>query len=307
MAGAAILRRLDREQCELFTATRSELDLQQKNDVEAWMGDHRIEVVFHAAATVGGILANSTRPADFLYENLMVEANVIHGAWLTGVKKLLFLGSSCIYPKLAPQPLQEESLLTGELEPSNQWYAIAKIAGIKMCQAYRRQHGCDFISVMPTNLYGPGDRYDLHGGHVVAALVMKIHAAKTANMPTVELWGSGSPKREFLFTEDLADACVFAMKHYSGEQFLNVGTGVDMTILELAESLARVIGWKGTFIFDPSKPDGTPRKLMDVSKLRTMGWVAPTPLEQGMEQAYDWFLQNVAPRHAFGSSSTTNG
>ena len=295
MAGSAILRRLEREQCEVFTATRSELDLQQKHDVEAWMADHKIEVVFHAAATVGGILANSTRPADFLYENLMLEANVIHAAWRIGVKKLLFLGSSCIYPKLAPQPMKEEFLLTGELEPSNQWYAIAKIAGIKMCQAYRRQHGSDFISVMPTNLYGPGDRYDLQGGHVVAALIMKLHAAKIANASTVELWGSGSPRREFLFTEDLADACVFAMKHYSGEQFLNLGTGFDITVLELAELLARIIGWKGSFTFDPSKPDGTPRKLMDVSRLRAMGWVAPTPLEQGMKQAYDWFLQNAVP------------
>ena len=191
--------------------------------------------------------------------------------------------------------MKEEFLLTGELEPSNQWYAIAKIAGIKMCQAYRRQHGSDFISVMPTNLYGPGDRYDLQGGHVVAALIMKLHAAKIANASTVELWGSGSPRREFLFTEDLADACVFAMKHYSGEQFLNLGTGFDITVLELAELLARIIGWKGSFTFDPSKPDGTPRKLMDVSRLRAMGWVAPTPLEQGMKQAYDWFLQNAAP------------
>ncbi len=293
MAGSAILRRLQREQCEIVKATRGELDLQCKQDVEAWMGDHKVEVVFHAAATVGGILANSTRPAEFLYDNIMLEANVIHGAWRTGVKKLLFLGSSCIYPRLAPQPMKEESLLSGALEPTNEWYAIAKIAGIKMCQAYRRQYGCDFISVMPTNLYGPGDRYDLQGGHVVAALIMKIHAAKVANSSVVELWGTGTPRREFLFTEDLADACVFAMKHYSEEQFLNIGTGYDITILELAELIACVAGWEGHFTFDSSKPDGMPRKVMDVSRLRGMGWTAPTPLEAGMKDAYRWFIENV--------------
>jgi GDP-L-fucose synthase len=230
MAGSAIARRLARESCEIVTVTHSELDLLRQADVNAWMADQRIDAVFLAAATVGGIMANTRRPAEFLYDNIVIASNVIHAAWRTGVKKLLFLGSSCIYPRLAQQPMREEALLTGALEPTNEWYAIAKIAGIKLCQSFRRQYGCDFVSVMPTNLYGPGDRYDAEGGHVVAALIMKIHAAKAANNPTVELWGSGTPKREFLFSEDLGDACVFVMKNYSGEMFLNVGTGHDMTI-----------------------------------------------------------------------------
>jgi GDP-L-fucose synthase len=257
------------------------------------MADAKIDAVFLAAATVGGIMANATRPAEFLYENLAIETNIIHAAWRTGVKKLLFLGSSCIYPRMAEQPMREEALLTGALEPTNEWYAIAKIAGIKLCQAFRRQYGCDFVSVMPTNLYGPGDRYDAEGGHVVAALIIKIHAAKMAGSPTVELWGSGTPRREFLFSEDLADACIFVMKNYSGEMFLNVGTGRDMTILELAQSVAAIIGWKGSFTFDRSKPDGTPRKVMDVSRLRALGWSAPTDFESGMKEAYKWYLSNV--------------
>ncbi len=272
MAGSAIVRRLECEDCEIVTVARGELDLLQQADVHEWIADHKIDAVFLAAATVGGILANATRPAEFLYENLVIETNVIHAARAAGVKKLLFLGSSCIYPRMAAQPMREEALLTGELEPTNEWYAIAKIAGIKLCQAYRRQYGCDFVSVMPTNLYGPGDRYDAEGGHVVAALIMKVHTAKKANRSTVELWGSGTPRREFLFTEDLADACVFVMKNYSGEMFLNVGTGRDMTIVELAESIARVAEWQGTFTFDRSKPDGTPRKVSDVSRLRDLGW-----------------------------------
>jgi GDP-L-fucose synthase len=294
MAGSAIARRLERESCEILTATRSELDLLRQADVEAWMADRKIDAVFLAAATVGGILANSTRPVDFLYNNLAIETNVIHSAWRTGVKKLLFLGSSCIYPRMAPQPMREEDLLTGALEPTNEWYAIAKIAGIKMCQAYRRQYGCDFVSVMPTNLYGAGDRYDAEGGHVVAALIMKLHAAKVAGSSTVELWGTGKPKREFLFSDDLADACIFVMKNYSGEMFLNVGTGRDMSILELAETIARIAGWNGTFTFNTSKPDGPPRKVMDVSRLAALGWTAPTDLETGMKQAYEWYIANVA-------------
>jgi GDP-L-fucose synthase len=259
MAGSAIARRLARESCEIVTVTHSELDLLRQTDVNAWMADQRIDAVFLAAATVGGIMANTRRPAEFLYDNIVIATNVIHAAWRTGVKKLLFLGSSCIFPRLAQQPMREEALLTGALEPTNEWYAIAKIAGIKLCQSFRRQHGCDFVSVMPTNLFGPGDRYDAEGGHVVAALIMKIHAAKAANSSTVELWGSGTPKREFLFSEDLGDACVFVMKNYSGEMFLNVGTGHDMTILELAQCIAKIVGWKGTFTFDASKPDGMPR------------------------------------------------
>ena len=298
MAGSAIVRRLEARELRDRHGDRSELDLLRQADVHAWMADRKIDAVFLAAATVGGILANSTRPAEFLYENLVIETNVIHAAEEAGVKKLLFLGSSCIYPRMAEQPMREEALLTGALEPTNEWYAIAKIAGIKLCQAFRRQYGCDFVSVMPTNLYGPGDRYDAEGGHVVAALIMKIHAAKMANSATVELWGSGTPRREFLFSEDLADACVFVMKNYSGEMFLNVGTGRDMTILELAESIARVAGWKGTFTFDRSKPDGMPRKVMDVSRLRALGWSAQTPFDEGIKQAYDWYVANVADRAA---------
>ena len=294
MAGSAIARRLQRESCEIVTAMRGELDLLRQADVHAWLAGRKIDAVFLAAATVGGIQANSTRPAEFLYENLVIESNVIHAAKEAGVKKLLFLASSCIYPRMAEQPMREEALLTGPLEPTNEWYAIAKIAGIKLCQAYRRQYGCDFVSVMPTNLYGPQDRYDAEGGHVVAALILKIHAAKIANRATVELWGSGTPRREFLFSEDLADACVFVMKNYSGEMFLNVGTGQDMTILELAESIARIIGWKGTFTFDRSKPDGMPRKVMDVSRLRALGWSAPTDFETGMKEAYRWYVANAA-------------
>jgi GDP-L-fucose synthase len=300
MAGSAIARRLARENCEIVTATHSELDLLCQADVNAWMADKKVDVVFLAAARVGGIMANSTRPAEFLYDNVVIASNVIHAAWRTGVKKLLFLGSSCIYPRLAQQPMREEMLLTGALEPTNESYAIAKIAGIKLCEAFRRQYGCDFISVMPTNLYGPGDRYDAEGGHVVAALIMKIHAAKSANSPVVELWGSGTPKREFLYSEDLADACVFVMKNYSGETFLNVGTGEDMTILELAQSIAKVIGWEGRFTLNTSKPDGMPRKVMDVSRLRVLGWSAPTDFETGMKEAYKWYVVN-----AVGSSYST--
>lgn len=294
MAGSAIVRRLARESCEIVTADRDELDLLRQAEVYAWMAASSIDAVFLAAAKVGGILANSTRPAEFIYENLVIETNVIQAAKDAGVKKLLFLASSCIYPRMAEQPMREEALLTGPLEPTNEWYAIAKIAGVKLCQAFRRQYGCDFVSVMPTNLYGPGDRYDAEGGHVVAALIMKIHAAKVANSPTVELWGTGTPKREFLFSEDLADACVFVMKNYSGEMCLNVGTGRDMTILELAESVARIAGWKGTFTFDRSKPDGMPRKVMDVSRLDALGWSAPSDFETGMKEAYRWYTENVA-------------
>lgn len=300
MAGSAIARRLARESCELVTATRSELDLLRQADVNTWMADERIDAVFLAAGTVGGIMANSTRPAEFLYDNVVMACNVIHAAWRTGVKKLLFLGSSCIYPRLAQQPMREEMLLTGALEPTNESYAIAKIAGIKLCEAFRRQYGCDFVSVMPTNLYGPGDRYDAELGHVAAGLIMKIHAAKSAGSPAVELWGTGTARREFLYSEDLADACVFVMKNYSGTMFLNVGTGKDMTILELAQSIAKVIGWEGRFTLNTSKPDGMPRKVMDVSRLAALGWSAPTDFETGMKEAYRWYVANVV-----GSSDST--
>lgn len=297
MAGSAIARRLATEDCELITVGHSELDLLCQADVNAWMRAQRIDAVFMAAATVGGIMANSTRPAEFLYNNIVMATNVIESARVSGVKKLLFLGSSCIYPRLAPQPMREEMLLTGALEPTNEWYAIAKIAGIKLCQSYRRQYGCDFVSVMPTNLYGPGDRYDAEAGHVVAALIMKIHAAKMANSATVELWGTGKPRREFLSADDLADACVFVMKHYSGEMFVNVGTGRDITVLELAEAIARIVGWNGEFVFDETKPDGMPRKVMDVSRLAALGWTAPTDFETGLAQAYAWYVANVAGKN----------
>ena len=289
MAGSAVVRRLAAERCELVSVGREQLDLRNQGAVEAWMQTMRPHVVFVAAATVGGIVANDSRPAEFIYDNLAIQTNIVHGAWRSGVEKLLFLGSSCVYPKLAAQPLTEDALLTGPLEPTNQWYAIAKIAGIKMCQAYRRQYGCDFISAMPTNLYGPGDNYDLQQGHVVAALQMKIHQARQGGAGTVEIWGSGTPRREFLYVDDLADALVFMIKHYSDEPHVNVGTGTDVTISELAELIAKVAQYQGTFVYDRSKPDGTPRKVMDVARLTALGWKAKTSLERGIKQAYEGY------------------
>jgi GDP-L-fucose synthase len=294
MAGSAIVRRLSSEHCEILTADREILDLSRQADVEKWLDKNKPDAVFLAAATVGGIMANASRPAEFIHDNLVIETNVIHGAYRAGVTKLLFLGSSCIYPKLAPQPIPESALLTGPLEATNEWYAIAKIAGIKLCQAYRRQYGCDFISAMPTNLFGAGDRYDLEQGHVVAALIMKIEAAKRLGKDTVELWGTGTPRREFLYVDDMADALVFLMKNYSGEDHVNVGTGTDITILELAQMIAHVAGWNGTFSLDTSKPDGTPRKVMDVSRLSAMGWTAQTPIQEGMAHAYRWYADQLA-------------
>ena len=294
MVGSAIVRRLASEDCDVLTVGRETVDLTRQAEVEEWMAEHRPEVVFLAAAKVGGILANDSQPAEFIYSNLAVETNVIHGAWQAGVSKLLFLGSSCIYPKLAAQPMSEDALLTGPLEPTNQWYAVAKIAGIKLCQAYRRQYGCDFVSAMPTNLYGPGDNYDLRSGHVAAALQMKLHQAKLACSPSVEIWGSGTPKREFLYVDDLADALVFMVKHYSEEAHLNIGFGSDVSIRELADVIADVVGYRGDFHYDRSKPDGTPRKLMDSSRLAALGWSAKTGLREGMALAYDWYLSNAA-------------
>lgn len=293
MAGSAIVRRLEREDCEILTVGRDRVDLRRQEAVEGWMADARPDAVFLAAATVGGIHANDTRPAEFLYDNLVIETNIVHGAWKAGVGKLVFLGSSCIYPRMAPQPMTEDQLLTGPLEPTNQWYAVAKIAGIKLCQAYRRQYGCDFISAMPTNLYGPGDNFDLQQGHVAAALLAKIHRAKATGAGTVELWGTGAPLREFLFVDDLADALVFLAERYSGEEHVNVGTGQEISIRGLAELLAEVIGWQGEFRFDTAKPDGTPRKLMDVSRLAAMGWTAPTSLRDGFAQAYRWYVDHL--------------
>jgi len=259
--------------------------------VEAWMMAERPQAVFVPAATVGGILANDTRPAEFLYDNLMIEANIIHTAWNAGVEKLLFLGSSCIYPKFAPQPLQESALLTGPLEPTNEWYAIAKIAGVKLCQAYRRQYGCDFISAMPTNLYGVGDNFDLQSSHVMPALMAKMHRAKLDRAASVAIWGTGTPRREFLHVDDCADALVFLMKTYSSEEHINVGVGEDISIRELAELLRRIVGFEGEIVTDPSKPDGTPRKLMDVSRLTRLGWQARTGLEEGIAEVYRWYCE----------------
>jgi GDP-L-fucose synthase len=294
MAGSAIVRRLAQEDCELLTVSRDEVDLRRQEAVEAWMAKTRPQAVFVAAATVGGILANSTRPAEFLYDNLAIETNIIHTAWRVGVEKLLLLGSSCIYPRLAPQPMTEEALLTGPLEPTNEWYAVAKIAGIKLCQACRRQYGCDFIAAMPTNLYGPGDNYDPQSSHVAAAMQVKVHRAKQTGAKTLEIWGSGTPRREFLYVDDLADALVFLMKRYSAEPHINVGTGIDITVRELAGLVAEVAGWQGEFVYDPSKPDGMPRKVMDVSRLKALGWQAKMPLEEGFRRAYRWYVNEVA-------------
>lgn len=293
MAGSAVVRRLEREPCEILTVGRETVDLRRQAEVETWMAEARPDVVFLTAALVGGIHANNTRPAEFLYENLAIETNIMHAAKQVGVQKLVFLGSSCIYPRMAPQPIPEESLLTGPLEPTNEWYAIAKIAGIKMCQAYRRQYGCDFISAMPTNLYGFGDNFDIEQGHVAAALMVKIHRAKTEGAASVGLWGDGSPLREFLFVEDLADGLVFLAKHYSGETHVNLGSGHEISIRGLAELLAGVIGYEGDFRFDPSKPNGTPRKIMDNHRLADMGWAAPTPLREGFERTYRWYLEKL--------------
>nr|WP_255579167.1 GDP-L-fucose synthase [Deinococcus sp. RIT780] len=295
LVGGAVLRRLQAEGfTNVITRSSRELDLRDQAAVRAFFVQERPEFVFLAAAKVGGILANSTYPAQFLYDNLMIAANVINAAHETGVRKLLNLGSSCIYPRMAPQPLREEALLTGPLEETNRAYAVAKIAAIELCDHYRTQYGSDFISGMPTNLYGPGDNFDLKGSHVLPALMRKMVEAKEAGAATVEVWGSGTPLREFLFVEDLADACLFLMEHVSEPGPINVGTGVDLTIRELAELIADVVGFTGELVFDASKPDGTPRKLMDVSRLAGLGWSARTDLRTGVQQTYDWFLQERA-------------
>ncbi len=286
MVGSALVRRLQSENCTVQTADRKDADLTRQEEVETWMNANRPQVVFLAAAKVGGIQANNSYPAQFLYENLMIEANIIHAAFLTGVEKLVFLGSTCIYPKLAPQPIPEEALLTGPLEPTNEWYAVAKIAGIKLCQAYRLQHGCDFIAAQPTNLYGPGDNYDLETSHVLPALLRKAHEAKVSGAETMTVWGTGNPLREFLHVDDLADAAVFLAKHYSGESHINVGSGEELSIRELAETICKVVGFEGTLKFDASKPDGTPRKLSDVSRLRELGWNRAGDLTSGLQSTY---------------------
>lgn len=293
MVGSAILRKLQQEGFANFALrTSKELDLRNQAAVQQFFEEERPEYVFLAAAKVGGIVANNTYRADFLYENLMIQNNVIHSAHVTDVKKLMFLGSSCIYPKMAPQPLKEEYLLTSELEPTNEPYAIAKIAGIKMCESYRRQYGRNFISVMPTNLYGPNDNYDLQNSHVLPALIRKFHEAKVNGSPTVEVWGTGSPLREFLYADDLADACYFLMQHYDGEEFVNVGTGVDLSIKALAELVKETVGFEGELVWNTSKPDGTPRKLMDVSKLHGLGWKHRIDLPEGIRKVYEKFVEH---------------
>lgn len=295
MVGSAIVRQLEQENCQILTTTRQDLNLLNQADVTAWMAQNKPDAIFVAAAKVGGILANDTYPADFLYENLMIEANIIHAAHEQSVEKLLFLGSSCIYPKFADQPIVEDSLLTGALEPTNEWYAIAKIAGIKLCEAYRRQHKDDFISAMPTNLYGPGDNYDLQNSHVIPALLRKAHNIKISDDPSqpMQVWGTGQVFREFMHADDCANALMYLMKNYSGDQHVNAGYGEDISIADLSQLVMDVVGLKGGLQYDTTKPDGTPKKLMDSAKLRDMGWAPKISLEQGLEEAYAWFVDNI--------------
>jgi GDP-L-fucose synthase len=293
MAGSAVMRRLREEACNVLVAEHRDLDLTRQEQTENYLSAVRPDVVIMAAGRVGGILANDRYPANFLAENLAMALNCIHASHLVGVQKLVFFGSTCIYPKFAKQPMSEDQLLTGELEPTNEWYSLAKIAGIKLCQAYRRQYRDDFISVMPTNLYGPGDNYHPENSHVVAALIRRIHEAKTNNAPTVSVWGTGTPRREFLYVDDFADACVFLLKNYSESQFINIGAGEDITIAEFAQVVAEVVGFRGKIVYDTSKPDGTPRKLVDVSRLSAMGWRAKVSLREGLGQAYADFLTHT--------------
>lgn len=298
LVGSAIVRRLQAEGAgNLLLRSRTELDLTNQAQVDAFFAVEKPDYVFLAAAKVGGIHANSSYPAEFIRDNLAIQTHVIHAAWKCGIHKLCFLGSSCIYPKLAPQPLKEDYLLTGPLEPTNEWYAIAKIAGIKLCQAYRRQYGFDTISLMPTNLYGPGDNFDLSSSHVLPALIRKLHEAKGRGDKEAVIWGSGTARREFLYVDDLADAAVFLMQHYSGEEFINVGVGRDMSIRELAERVAGIVGFEGTIVTDATKPDGTPRKLMDVSRLHALGWRARTGLDEGIAKTYRWLMANKLASH----------
>ena len=292
MVGSAVINTLKQKGYKNFiTRTSKELDCRNQSDVSNFFIQEKPEYVFLAAARVGGIVANNTFRADFIYDNLMIEANIIHAAYQNKVTKLLFLGSSCIYPKLAPQPLKEEYLLTGILEPTNEPYAIAKIAGVKLCEAYQNQYNCNFISVMPTNLYGSGDNYDLNNSHVLPALIKKIHIAKQNNDDNIVVWGTGKPKREFLYADDLADACIFLMQNYNGSEPINIGTGIDLTIQELAETIKRIIGFSGELVFDVTKPDGTPRKILDVTRLHNLGWKHKINLEEGIGMAYSDFLE----------------
>lgn len=294
MVGSAIVRRLAREDCEIVVAGRSEVDLRRQEQVERFVKERRPHLIFLAAAKVGGILANASYPADFLFDNLAIQNNVIDAAYRNQAEKLVFLGSSCIYPKLAPQPIKEDALLTGPLEPTNEWYAIAKIAGIKLCQAYHKQYGCDFVSAMPTNLYGPGDNFNLETSHVAAALLVKAVRAKESGEKTLAVWGTGKPLREFLHVDDCADALVFIAQHYSADEHINVGFGSDLSIAELAQTILDIAGAKAALSFDRSKPDGTPRKLMDSSRLAALGWKPKIGLREGMQQTLAWYLANAA-------------
>ena len=296
MVGSAIARRLVRENCEVLTTPRPQLDLMDQMRTDAWFAQHKPHAVFMAAGKVGGIIANNTLRADFIYENLVMAANVIHAAFVHGAEKLMFFGSTCIYPRLAPQPISETCMLTGPLEPTNEPYAVAKIAGIKLAEAYRDQHGADFIPVMPTNLFGPGDNYPPEPSHVVAALIRRFHEAKIASAPEVVVWGTGAPRREFLYVDDLADASVFLMKSYSDRAIINIGTGDDIAISEFARVVADVVGYRGNIVYDTSRPDGMPRKLVDVRRLNAMGWKATTGLHQGLRVAYEDFLNRQPAR-----------
>jgi GDP-L-fucose synthase len=304
MVGSAIVRRLAREDCEILTASRAELDLRRQAEVHDWLADKRPSAMFVAAATVGGIVANDTRPAEFIYDNLVIETNLIEGARRIGVDKLMFLGSSCIYPRLAPQPIAEDALLTGPLEPTNQWYAIAKIAGLMMCAAYRRQYGCDYISAMPTNVYGPGDNFHPMQSHVVAALIAKSHRAKIAGAKELEIWGTGTPRREFIYVDDLADGLVFLMKNYSAETHVNIGVGDDISITDFATLIAEIVGFSGRFTYATDRPDGAPRKLLDVGRIRALGWSAQTPLREGLRRTYAWYLENEAEPPSWRESAS---
>ena len=298
MVGSGVVRRLERENCETLTVSRDEVNLMDQAAVTAWVHRERPDAIILAAAKVGGILANNNYPADFLYDNLMIEANIIHAGFSAGVQKLLFLGSSCIYPKMAEQPIVEDALLTGPLESTNEWYAIAKIAGIKLCQAYRKQHGVDYISAMPTNLYGPGDNFDLESSHVIPALLRKAHEAKLSGGRELTIWGTGTPRREFLHVDDCADALVHLLTRYSDYSHVNVGSGSDQSINDLAQIICDTVGFEGEIVHDTSKPDGTPRKLMSAAKLRGMGWEPKIPLRDGLARTYDWFLQQDTLRAA---------
>jgi GDP-L-fucose synthase len=293
MVGSALVRRLKSENCEILSASRDQLDLRRQDAVEKWMARERPDALILAAATVGGIHANSTRPAEFLYDNVTIAGNIIESAHKLDVGKVLYLGSSCIYPRLAPQPMSEDALLTGPLEPTNQWYAIAKISGIMLCCAYRKQYGHDFISAMPTNLYGIGDNFDLMSSHVIPALMAKAHAAKQESASQFTVWGSGMPRREFMYVDDLADALVFLLRNYSADKHVNIGVGYDVTIREIAELIARVVGVEGRLAFDSSKPDGAPRKLLDSGLLLSMGWKPRVDLEEGLKRTYRWYVENV--------------